>query len=278
MSNEDPIEAAKGAMQVVGDLIKVAGDDPNARRAASNIGKAAVTITGTINTLLLPFAAVNYGVERAKEYFTTKFADDLAARTTNIPQEDVVEPKSSIAGPAMQGLAYAHDEPQLQDLYLNLIATAMDRRSAPQAHPSFVEVLKQLSAEEARLLQTLPDGVFTSGNNIPVANVIVHAKGAIGIHHAYKHLLPLTLNTNNAPTEHADATVAAENWERLGLVEIRYDLQILVPGAYDWLDNRPEVTKIREAYPAPDNLVTFERGILRATSFGSRFAKAVGIA
>ena len=277
MTSDSHIDDAKGAMQVVGDLLKAAGDDPNAKRAAANLGMAAVTVTGTLNTLLLPFAAINFGVERAKQYFTNRFANDLAERTATIPPENVVEPKMSIAAPAIQGLAYSHEESELRDLYLALLATAMDGRVSTRAHPSFVEVIKQLNAEEARILRTLPRGVFEAGNNIPVANIIIKADGAVGIQHAVRHLQPLTILGTETAAEHPDSTLAAENWARLGLIELRYDLSILVPGAYDWLETRPEVERLRASYPAPHNSISFERGILRSTEFGARFAKAVGI-
>jgi hypothetical protein len=52
----------------------------------------------------------------------------------------------------MQGLAFSHDEQALRDMYLNLLATAMNRRDAESAHPAYVEIIKQLTAEEAQTL------------------------------------------------------------------------------------------------------------------------------
>lgn len=278
MPDENPIEIAKGAMNVLSEMLKAAGDDPNVKKAAANLGKTAVTVTSTVNTLLLPFAAINFGVEKARAYFTSKFEGDLAQKTKDIPAEKLVEPKASIAGPAVQGLAYSHEEDTLKDMYLNLLATAMDGRVPDQAHPAFVEVIKQLSGEEARLLGVMPRGVFTQGNNLPIANVLLKAKDAVGIQHAYRHLQPLTLLGTTIPTEHVDGTAIAENWLRLGLVEIRYDLQILVGGAYAWVEQRPEVVRLRQQNPDPESHISFEHGILRATAFGARFARAVGIA
>ena len=67
----------------------------------------------------------------------------------------LVAPKASLAAPAMQQLGFSLDEPALKEMYLNLLATASDNRSNSAAHPSFVEVIKQLSAEETQILNTI---------------------------------------------------------------------------------------------------------------------------
>lgn len=61
-------------------------------------------------------------------------------------------PRPEFAGPAIEALRFAgHNEP-LRDLYANLLATAMDADTARYAHPAFVEIVKQLSPDEAKLL------------------------------------------------------------------------------------------------------------------------------
>jgi hypothetical protein len=145
----DPISSAKAGVTVLGELMKVAGDNPHVKEAGSNLGKTALTITKTINNALLPLAAVNFAFDKARRYFDEKFADDLSAKVAAIPVESIVDPKASIAGPALQGLAFTHEEPNLKNMYLSLLATAMDGRVASAAHPAFVEVIKQLTADEA---------------------------------------------------------------------------------------------------------------------------------
>jgi hypothetical protein len=40
-------------------------------------------------------------------------------------------------------------------MYVNLLATAMDRQTAEKAHPAFVEIIRQLTPDEARLMSHL---------------------------------------------------------------------------------------------------------------------------
>lgn len=117
MAEEDSMKTAKDGIVVLGEIIKAAGDSPQAKEAANNLGQTAVTLTKTINNVLLPLAAVNFAFDKARSYFNGRFQQDLGEKTAKIPSENVVEPKASIAGPALQGLAFTHEEPSLKDMF-----------------------------------------------------------------------------------------------------------------------------------------------------------------
>lgn len=120
MSIDDEMKTAKSGVALVGDIMKATGDNPNVKEAGNNLGKTALTITKTINNALLPLAAINYSFDKAKNYFANKFQEDISTKASKIPQEDIIEPKASIAGPALQGLAFTHEEENLKDMYLSL--------------------------------------------------------------------------------------------------------------------------------------------------------------
>jgi len=88
-----------------------------------------------------------FGVSR--DYFDNDFGNDLSDRMALIPEDDLITPRLSVAGPAVQGIAFTLDEPNLKAMYLNLLAAASDKRVASQAHPSFADIIRQLTAEEA---------------------------------------------------------------------------------------------------------------------------------
>ncbi|HEV8398139.1 MAG TPA: DUF4393 domain-containing protein [Vicinamibacterales bacterium] len=169
----DPIKAAQGTISVVGEVIKLAGESPEVRAAGGELGKTALTITKAINNALLPLAAVNVAFDKARNYFSERFEKELTTKVAEIPADDLIEPKASVAGPALQGLAFSHEEPDLKNLYLNLLATAMDARVAAGVHPTFVEIIRQLTAEEASLLRT----VLRERGTIAAAEVRVAVAG-----------------------------------------------------------------------------------------------------
>jgi len=67
------------------------------------------------------------------------------------PPDQIVVPKPNVAGPALEALRYTWHEETLSDLYANLLAaSSMDKSTADGAHPAFVEIIRQLTPDEAK--------------------------------------------------------------------------------------------------------------------------------
>ena len=79
----------------------------------------------------------------------------VGKRADDIPEVHLVEPPAHIAVPAIQQLAYCYDSAELREMYAKLLLSTMDDRTAEYVHPSFVQLLKELSPDEAKLLGTL---------------------------------------------------------------------------------------------------------------------------
>ncbi len=272
MQDNDLIKVAKDSVSLVAEVIKVAGDIPQVKEAASNLGQTAVTLTKTINNVLVPLAAINFAFDKARTYFSGTFQQEIAAKAEAIPPEHIVEPKASIAGPTLQGLAFTHEEPNLKEMYLNLLATSMDGRAASVAHPAFVEIIKQLDSEDARLVR----GALQSPVAIPIVQVHRTKKDG-GYNILIQHLLNLTDSTTGLPIEDQTLPAMVDNWIRLGLVDVMYDKFLNDPTNYSWVDQRPEYIQLTEAPQADELTVTYQKGILNRTELGKRFAKAVGL-
>ncbi len=273
MSNDDPIKVAKDGVSLVAEVIKAAGDNPQVKEAAGNLGQTAVTLTKTINNVLVPLAAINFAFDKARTYFSGKFQQDIAEKTQAIPPEHVVEPKASIAGPTLQGLAFTHEEPSLKEMYLNLLATSMDGRSASFAHPAFVEIIKQLDSDDARLVR----GALQSRTAIPIVQIHRKLKDNSGYNVLVQHLLNLNNSTTGEPIEDPQLPAMIDNWVRLGLVEVTYDKHLADAAHYSWVDQRPEFLRLRQA-PQPDEArVEYQKGMMERTELGKRFARAIGL-
>jgi Abortive infection alpha len=194
----------------------------------------------------------------------------MADRLSAILPEDMVEPKMSIAAQAIAGLSYSLDEPSLKDMYLNLLATASDANRQERAHPSFAEIIKQLSSQEAALLPYVFSAVGDAlamarikrnnpdGNWTPVHGFVLH--------------LPVTV-------DYQSLEAFVDNWVRLGLVEATFQYSLHDPEEYSWV--RQIVDALTEAelqgFTVSDPSFGSDQGILRPTQFGRRFASAVGI-
>jgi hypothetical protein len=145
---KDTAEAIKGlveAVPVYQDALQP---------AAKEVGKSLLTVTKLVNVALTPLSLLVWGYDRIKDYLEATLAEKLK----DVPPERIVTPSPAVAGPAVEALRFAANEPTLREMYANLLATGMDANTAQNAHPAFVEILKQLTPDEARLLAFLYSG------------------------------------------------------------------------------------------------------------------------
>jgi len=273
MPIDDHLKTAKDGAALIGELVKAAGSDPTVKEAGRELGKTALTITKTVNNALLPLAAVNFAFEKACKYFHERFEQDLAEKSVNIPPEQLIEPKASVAGPALQGLASSHNEPDLKDMYLNLISSAMDGRRSEAAHPAFVEIIRQLNSEEARLIR----GGLQSNTPTPIVEIRLLTTKTGSWDTLLRHLLNLRDTKTNEPIENPRLPAMVDNWIRLGLMRVAYGTFLEEKNRYDWVESRPEFVHLLDSHVSETKKLTFEKGFIEATSLGRQFAHAVGI-
>jgi hypothetical protein len=272
-TEDDPLKTASTGVALVGELIKAAGENPDTKQAGRELGKATLTLAKAINLALLPLAAVNFGFEKAKVYFADHFSRDIAEKAAHIPAENLVEPKASIAGPALQGLAFSHEESDLKEMYLNLLASAMDDRVSSSAHPAFVEIIKQLTAAEAQLLRS----VLGRTGLIPIAELQLRNVEDSAYDALLTHLVNLLGGDGKTPRANSTMPAMITNWIRLGLVEADYTESLVGDDAYSWVELRPEFQSFRVTRETEKKKIGFQKGVLSRTALGEQFARVVGL-
>lgn len=259
-----------------GELVKLGKESPEAREAGAYAAKSVKIIAQAIHTVLLPLAAANYGAQRFADYMRSRFAPELQERLDSVPEENIIEPRAVLAGPALDALVYAHEDDDLRRLYLSLLASAMDSRVADDTHPAFVELLRQIDSDEIAYLRVVLQGV---GGVTPIARLQLRSRDGSGAIAAASHILDWQ-EGGQARVPPRNATYV-DNWVRLGLVEVMYDTHIVAEGAYDWVAERPEHAdqerRVADASAGDERDIEPVHGVLRVTSLGTAFARAVRI-
>ncbi len=69
-----------------------------------------------------------------------------------VPEERRIEAHPQVAGPVFAGLQYVEETGLNAELFLNLLACAIDRDRVSEAHPAFAQLISQLSPDEALIL------------------------------------------------------------------------------------------------------------------------------
>lgn len=77
----------------------------------------------------------------------------LEEKLQNTPAELIESPEPYIAVPALQYTSYCMDNDELRNMYANLLANSMTKVVKDGVHPGFVEIIKQLSPDEAKILK-----------------------------------------------------------------------------------------------------------------------------
>jgi len=255
----DVAEAVKGIVEAVPVYQDVV------QPAAREVGKGLETVAKTIRIALAPLAAIVWGYDKMGDYLE----EALTTRLTGVPPERIVTPQATVAGPALDALKYAGHDPELRELYANLLARAMDKQTAMMAHPAFVEILRQLTPDEARILKPL-----AAGDNIPVLSVTTTDPRD----ESYTWVLRRfsTLGEEAGCAFPALTPTYLDNLLRLGLLELHEDKRDATPGAYDRLRAHPAaVEAMKQARGDSSRRGDFVEAVLVVTSLGRQFCNAV---
>lgn len=180
-----------------------------AQPAAQELGKSLHTVAKLVNVALAPVSACVWGYEKIKEFVDTKVADKL--KNTN--PDDIVSPAPNVAGPALEALKYTGCNETLSDMYACLLASAMDKNKADEAHPAFVEIIRQLTSDEARIMSFLSER-----RSIPLVDVKrnrIDHHGGITVYNGYSEF-----EMSNILDLPKYAPSGMENLCRLGLANI----------------------------------------------------------
>lgn len=256
----DVVDAVAGVAQAVPIYQDVV------QPAAQEVGKALQTVAKTVHVALAPVSALVWGYDQLKDFVSTKVAE----RLKNVPPEDITTPKPNLAGPALEALRYTGHESSLSDLYANLLAASMDKNTAKGAHPAFVEIIKQMTPDEAKLVS-----LFVADIAYPLLQVRWEFKenndGRSGGKNIYRNFSNLG---EIAGCEYPDMMPAyLDNMCRLGLCEIPSMYEYTSPGIYDSLENDNKLSDLKKIYETdPLREIAIERSGLRVTELGRQFA------
>lgn len=246
------IEGVAKAVPIYQDLLQP---------AVQEVGKGLATVAKTVHVALAPVSALVWGYDQIKEFVSTKVTE----RLKNVPPEDIVPPEAYIAGPALEALKYTGHSDELSDLYANLLASSMDKSTKAGTHPAFVDVIRQLTPDEAKLLSHMGLGKI----GLPVIDIIQRVKGGQGTRIWYQNF---SLLGHDAGCELPEMTPTyLTNIGRLGLASV-IDFIYSDDSYYERLINAPEVQDIKTAIERDDQLVAdYSRKSVRITPFGIQF-------
>jgi hypothetical protein len=248
-NTKDIIDAATGFVQAVPIY-------PDAiQPAAKEIGKSLQTVAKLINVALAPVKACVWGYEKIEDFIT----ESLNKKLADVAEENIVEPDPSVVGPSLEALRFAGNNEDLREMYANLIANSMDQNTAGKSHPGFVEIIKNLSTHDAKILNYFGEsmrGVMT----MKIKSGTGHKEVQTNIIYYQPDDIPLTLIASTL-----------ENLRRLGLISISYSTYIMDETVYDEILQTAFYTGIKAKLEADGHEILGDKGLIKLTDLGKQF-------
>jgi len=252
-------------MSTVNDAYKDAMQ-PAARNFGQELAPAGKELGHLANQLLTDICSV---VWRVRDVAKDIYGYVVTRKMPNVPPEERIEPKLGFALEILKNasLAVIDGNKDARELYANLLAESMDRRTASNAHPSYIPIIQQLTSDEAKVMRLFNDNGYKPLLNI---NLRDHP-GDEGVRCLYRHLS--LFSEQNLPQCELKENMPAylENLQRLGLIHLKDDEYITDARNYAVLEQCPTVLNFRALYEKGEAKVELHRGLMVRTDFGRRF-------
>lgn len=203
-----------------------------------------------------------------REYNISETQRLLEEKLKNISPDQIEAPEAYIAVPALQNISYCMDNAELRDMYATLLANSMNKVVKNGVHPGFVEIIKQLSPDEAKILR-----FFSSCAIVPTITLrcVNEEREGYDIVRNFSNVGELT--KCEYPFETGKYF---DNLVRLGLLKNATLASLTNKALYEPLKNHQYIEsqiKTIEHQTPPFNKPKFEESYISITDFGKSFCE-----
>lgn len=257
--NFDPIQDFVKDLKVpVNDLSKNLLDKPT-----KEIGE------GVGNLIWLVFSPI-LAARNALESKIRQYKTEIETEIGKIPPEKIVPPPLNIVGPALEASKFHIEHEEIRLMFAKLIAASMNEDKQPKTHPSFIEIIKQLTPFDAKILYEL-----SKHQSWPVACIDKVVKESNNFITWIYDVFPFPeLNLKN----YRHFSTAIQNLTRLSLINIDYNSFYTNEKKYQLIMEHPIFIECQQFCENNQNhpnfqgrYITVKRGIWNITDFGKQF-------
>lgn len=190
-----------------------------------------------------------------------------------VPDEDIIEPPAKVAVPALSGIAL-EDSNEVREMYLKVLAASMDRNRASRAHPGFINLLNQITQDEALIIAILH------------TKPVYPAVRMVALYSSLGESVVISRNFSLLGVEaccvHPELTqMYLGNLNRLGVTAVEECTCDEEHGDYDALIKHPRLLKETEEFNRnlseelkKEQEIKFLKYHIRLTTYGRQFAAA----
>ena len=195
-------------------------------------------------------------------------AEMLKDKIAQIPEDKLVEPEAFVAVPAIQQIAYCQNNNILRELYANLLASSMNSDKKWLVHPSFVDIIKQITPDEAKIINSISP---FKNNFIPLIDVQLFDKNSnnkSGHQLFVTNFTTLGLDIIENPQ---NICGYIDNLIRLNILEIPATYHLTDPNRYTPLESHPLLASMIPMVYHTIYEIKYRHKVLQITNLGLMF-------
>ena len=228
--------------------------DDVAHPALSELGKA---LQGVTRVALSPISAMVWGFDKIASYLDVAIPEYFARK--KIAPEKIKSPDPSIAVPTIMALTYNSHKAELRDMFTNLLGASMNSDVVDE-HPAFVEIIKQLCSDEAKMLREMRNEV-----KLPMIKVRIKMKteGEFDIAPYFSDICyKVGCEYPHKFPEYLD------NLQRLGLVDVEKNRHLVDNQMYETLKKHPKYITVALS---EDQSIAEQKSLFVISELGKKF-------
>ena len=233
-------------------------------------GKPTETIGQVLSDcLFLVFGGISQKAElkRVKYAFALKeFTKELEKKVESIPEERRLEPNTHTVCTALESMRYCVEEVELRNMFSTLIANSLDKEMHEIVHPSYGDIIKQLTSYDAKLILWMK-----KQEAIPAIRFRVNIKGK----NEYLQLPTIYIEYGEDTIEMLQ--VSLENLSRLKIIDLNLDTSYSDKQLYE---NIKKMKKYNEDKTSVESQIEENKklddvlGSIEISQFGRKFIDA----
>jgi hypothetical protein len=214
----------------------------------------------------LTFGHWDAQMESVIEKNCQKYADAIDKKFAEIPDDKInPEPDISIIGPALEASKYYINREDAREMFATLIAAELNIEEKDKVHHAFVDIIKQMSSNDAKLLKVIPQ----TG---PLAEFRLYIKG--GTQYTRLGTADIIYIPGLIEDNFTNNAISINNLARLGLVEIDHVMSLTnqsIYDAYKRFSAYQEGLKAVAQHPDEYEKVAVSTGMFTITPLGNLF-------
>lgn len=251
-------EVAKGLTQIGNKTY-----DDALRPTLQSVGSTLGNIVDFLGIATIP---LKYWSDKVRLNFAHRL-EQYKTKLETVPEDKRCEVSPEIGIPALQALPYTTND-DVADLFTNLLTNASNIDMVQYAHPSFTEMIKRLSPDEARIVKYLKGKEYVCYSNIKG-----HSKNGKGFKTLFSHITLIAdeVKLNYPSNENAYMS----NLVSLGVLYDQDSLHKIDQSDYDRIKNKINLEVLQQQLvPGIFKSVTQDNHFYQVTEFGTLFINA----